>query len=116
MWYNRAQRCHRVHLESDTFSAPPEAAGGFLRWLYSLGAAQFVPGLVIFHWLLLQSHRLQVRRVDVLQNRANSTTWSEINQRGSQRAECCTNTDICEVLSASKGSLVPCCDQELTKS
>lgn len=67
MWYNRAQLCHHIHLESDTLSAPPEAAGGFLRWLYSLGAAQFVPGLVIFHWLLLQSHRLQVRRVDVLQ-------------------------------------------------
>lgn len=49
-------------------------------------------------------------------NRANSTAWSEINQRGSQRAECCTNTDICEVLSAFKASLVPCCEQELTKS
>lgn len=48
--------------------------------------------------------------------RANSNTWSEINQRESQRAKCCANIDKCEVLSAFKTSLMPCCRRELAKS
>lgn len=90
-----------------TRSTLPEApAGGFLRWRYSLRAAQFVPGLVIFHWLLLQSHRLQVRRVDVLQTEQTAPL-------GVKRAKGCPNIDICEILSPFKTSLMPCSGQEL---
>lgn len=40
----------------------------YASFVYSLRTAEFLPGLMIFYWLILQSGRLQVGRVYVLQN------------------------------------------------
>lgn len=42
---------------------------------HSLSTAEFLPCLVVFHWLLLQSGRLQTRRVYVLRRRHVNLRW-----------------------------------------
>lgn len=42
---------------------------------HSLSTAEFLPCLVVFHWFLLQSGRLQTRRVYVLRRRHVNFRW-----------------------------------------